>query len=67
MTEQGYLPTLLYDLNSAYGTEAELKQLVAELHSKNMRVMADIVINHRCADQQDEQGNWVVYRCNPHA
>jgi alpha-amylase len=61
VTEQGYLPTLLYDINSAYGTEEELKGLVEKLHTKNMRVMADIVINHRCADQQDDEGHWVVY------
>ncbi|MCB0422296.1 MAG: hypothetical protein KDD61_14960 [Bdellovibrionales bacterium] len=44
---QGYEPTELYNLNSAYGTHQELVNTISGLHSQNIQVMADIVINHR--------------------
>jgi alpha-amylase len=50
--------TLARDLNTRYGTEAELRLLCAELSAAGVRPMADIVINHRCADTQDADGNW---------
>lgn len=43
----GYIPTVWYDLNSAQGTQAQLVSLITDLHSKNIKVIADIVINHR--------------------
>ena len=61
VTPQGYLPTSLYNLDSAYGTEEELKALIAKLHAHNMLAICDVVINHRCADQQDAEGNWTQY------
>lgn len=36
-----------FDLNSRYGTKKELKELVSLLHSKNIKVIADLVTNHR--------------------
>ncbi|WP_010181598.1 alpha-amylase family glycosyl hydrolase [Aquimarina agarilytica] len=44
---QGYLPRELYNLNSAYGTEEQLRGLINNLHQKNIKVIGDIVINHR--------------------
>ncbi len=44
---QGYLPRELYNLNSAYGTERQLRSLINNLHQKNIKVIGDIVINHR--------------------
>ncbi len=44
---QGYLPRELYNFSSAYGTEAELRSLINALHQKDIRAIADIVINHR--------------------
>lgn len=61
VSEQGYLPRDLYDLNSRYGTEAELRQLLQTLKSRNLKSLADIVINHRCAHYQDENGKWNKY------
>lgn len=43
----GYLPRKWYDLNSNYGTEAELRTLVQNLGNNNVQAIADIVINHR--------------------
>ena len=55
---QGYLPGQLYKLDSLYGNEAELKELLVALKEAGLVPVADIVINHRCADQQDEHGVW---------
>jgi alpha-amylase len=49
---QGYLPRDLYQLNSSYGTENELRDCIKELKRWNLKVIADIVINHRCAHTQ---------------
>ncbi|TAF69319.1 MAG: starch-binding protein [Flavobacterium sp.] len=43
----GYIPTVWYDLNNAQGTQAQLVSLITELHNKNIKVIADIVVNHR--------------------
>lgn len=55
-------PPQLYNLSSRYGTEEELRALCGDLLRAGIRPMADIVINHRCADEQDESGAWTVYR-----
>jgi alpha-amylase len=59
---QGYLPGQLYNLDaSKYGNEEQLKELIDELHANGVRAIADIVINHRCADKQDERGVWCIF------
>lgn len=55
---QGYLPTDLYNLNTPYGSAAELQRLVGAAHWAGLSVMADIVLNHRCATQQSPCGLW---------
>lgn len=56
---QGYLPSRLFDLDaSKYGSQASLESLLTKMHDKGIRGVADIVINHRCGDKQDEQGRW---------
>jgi len=52
------LPRDLYNLNSKYGSEADLRDCIKELHSHGIKVLADIVINHRCAQYQGEDGKW---------
>ncbi len=44
---QGYLPRELYNFNSAYGTEAQLRNLINQYHAVDIKVLSDIVINHR--------------------
>mmetsp|Transcript_15499 Transcript_15499/g.50958 ORF Transcript_15499/g.50958 Transcript_15499/m.50958 type:complete len:495 (-) Transcript_15499:35-1519(-) len=58
---QGYLPQDWYNLNSAYGTYDELVDLVEALRSRGVASLADIVVNHRCADAQDASGVWNVF------
>lgn len=58
---EGYLPGQLYDCNSAYGTADELRACCAALRAAGVRPVADVVINHRCADKQDERGRWNQY------
>ena len=55
------MPTDFYNLNTFYGSEEELKECVKTLNEKSITAVADIVINHRCATQQDEQGRWNIY------
>ena len=62
VSPEGYLPTQYYDLSSKYGDFDSLTKLNACLLEANLRPVADIVINHRCADAQDENGVWNTFR-----
>jgi alpha-amylase len=44
---QGYLPRQLNVLNSAYGSEADLKNALTAFNNRGVKAIADIVINHR--------------------
>ncbi len=57
----GYMPQSLYDLDSGYGTYEELRDLNRELCASSLRPVADIVMNHRCPDGQDENGTYNRY------
>ncbi|KAG2436035.1 hypothetical protein HYH02_011747 [Chlamydomonas schloesseri] len=58
VSPQGYLPRDLYSLDSAYGSEGELRELITAFHQNNIKVIADIVVNHRCANSQGSDGKW---------
>lgn len=61
VSDQGYMPGDLYNLNSKYGSETQLINLVARMKSRGIKVLGDAVLNHRCAQHQDEKGIWNVY------
>jgi alpha-amylase len=46
-SDEGYLPNRLYVQNSQYGTQDQLQKAIAALHSRGVKAVADIVINHR--------------------
>jgi Alpha amylase, catalytic domain len=46
------MPQDLDSLNTAYGSEADLRACLAALHDHNILAIADVVINHRCAQQK---------------
>ena len=51
----GYHPRLWNDQNSCWGTADDLKALIADFHSRGVKVMADIVVNHRAGFVQRGQ------------
>lgn len=42
------MPGQLYKLDSSYGSEQQLAELLAKLRDAGIDPLADIVINHRC-------------------
>eukprot|EP01018_Ginkgo_biloba_P018376 Gb_04803 [translate_table: standard] len=61
LAPQGYLPQNIYSLNSAYGSEHQLKSLLQIMQNNNVRAMADIVINHRMGSTQGSGGLYNRY------
>ena len=53
---EGYLPGRYYDLDTPYGTRAELARCVGAFREAGVRCLADLVLNHRCLKGRDEEG-----------
>ena len=45
--DMGYHPVYWFTHNSAFGTEAQLRSMIATFKQKGLGVIADVVINHR--------------------
>lgn len=61
VSPQGYMPLNLYDVNSEYGSESDLRDCVKTFKQHNIDVYADIVVNHRCAEFQNKDGIYNVF------
>ncbi|KAL8044186.1 hypothetical protein ABFX02_08G030400 [Erythranthe guttata] len=58
---QGYMPSDLYNLNSAYGSVEELKYCLEEMRNQDLLTLGDVVLNHRCAHKQSPNGVWNIF------
>ncbi|MCF0198460.1 MAG: alpha-amylase [Bacteroidaceae bacterium] len=55
-TNMGYTPQYYWNQRSAFGSEAELRSLIAALKQRGTGLVADVVINHR-----ESVGGWFTY------
>lgn len=55
----GYLPVYLFNQNSSFGTEAELRSMIKTYKAKGTGIIADVVINHR--NNLGVNGAWTDY------
>ena len=62
LAPEGYLPRNLRSLNSKYGDEAGLRNLIGTLREKNILPVLDAVLNHRCATHQGAGGKWNTWK-----
>ncbi|XP_020241868.1 alpha-amylase 3, chloroplastic isoform X2 [Asparagus officinalis] len=61
VSPEGYMPKDLYNLNSRYGSLEELKDLVQNFHDVGIKVLGDVVLNHRCAHYKNSNGIWNLF------
>ena len=61
VSEEGYMPQDLYNLDSKYGSMRDLRACVAALHDCGIKSLGDAVLNHRCAGAQGPDGLWNQY------
>ncbi|XP_057494019.1 alpha-amylase 3, chloroplastic-like [Actinidia eriantha] len=61
VSPEGYMPGDLYNLNSRYGNVEELKLIVKRFHEVGIRVLGDVVLNHRCAQYKNQNGVWNIF------
>ncbi|KAK7348567.1 hypothetical protein VNO80_23125 [Phaseolus coccineus] len=61
VSPEGYMPKDLYNLNSRYGTVDQLKDVVKSFHEVGIKVLGDVVLNHRCAHYKNQNGIWNLF------
>ncbi|OIS95831.1 PREDICTED: alpha-amylase 3, chloroplastic [Nicotiana attenuata] len=61
VSPEGYMPRDLYNLNSRYGSFEELKVTVKKFHKVGIKVLGDVVLNHRCASERNQNGIWNIF------
>jgi len=65
----GYKPYYYFNQNSSFGTEAELRSLIAKFKANGIGAIADVVVNHRNTDGwftfPAETYNGVTYQMLP--
>uniref|UniRef100_A0A0D6R490 Alpha-amylase n=1 Tax=Araucaria cunninghamii TaxID=56994 RepID=A0A0D6R490_ARACU len=61
VSPEGYMPRDLYNLNSRYGSMDDLKNVVKCFHNAGVKVLGDVVLNHRCAQYQNHNGIWNIF------
>lgn len=65
----GYKPYYYFNQNSSFGTEAELRSLIAKFKAAGIGAIADVVVNHRNTDGwftfPAETYNGVTYKMLP--
>ena len=58
LSPQGYMPQDYWNLDSQYGSEQELRGLLADMREAGLLPLADVVLNHRCATRKGRDGRW---------
>lgn len=48
-------------VSTRYGSLEELKTLVNRFHEAGLKVLGDVVLNHRCAQYQNQNGIWNIF------
>lgn len=59
----GYCTTDFTEVDPGFGTKEELRELVAKAHSKGIKVILDIVVNHMCDKNTIYLRNADHYKC----
>ena len=44
-----------------YGDIDQLKNVVKKLHEVGLKVLGDVVLNHRCAQFRNQNGVWNIF------
>ena len=57
--QMGYMPVYYFDHNSSFGSERELRSMIAAYRERGTGFLADVVINHR--KNLGANGSWVDF------
>ncbi|MBO5888112.1 MAG: chitobiase/beta-hexosaminidase C-terminal domain-containing protein [Bacteroidaceae bacterium] len=57
--QMGYTPVYYFDQRSSFGSESQLRNMIAAFRERGTGVIADVVINHR--NNMGASGSWVDY------